>query len=78
LWGQLDLAGNAWEWALDLYDGTYSDPCTDCADLQSGSGRIVRGGDFEYPEGYLEPIFRGAMVPYNRTFLVGARCARAP
>jgi formylglycine-generating enzyme required for sulfatase activity len=62
LWGQLDMAGEFWEWTLDWRvrsfqskpDGTgvEGDPCNDCAfltnnpTLSSGVYRVVRGGNF--------------------------------
>jgi formylglycine-generating enzyme len=33
LWGQLDMAGELFEWNLDWYYAIYVDPCTDCAYL---------------------------------------------
>jgi len=40
-WGQFDLAGEVFEWNLDGYNGTYADPCLDCAYLPTtaASGR---------------------------------------
>ena len=43
LWGQLDLAGNVWEWNLDWYATHYVDPCTDCANLTAASYRVRPG-----------------------------------
>ena len=44
-WGQSELAGNVWEWTLDLY-GAYISPCVDCASTSSGTHREFRGGGF--------------------------------
>jgi len=77
-WGQADLAGSVWEWALDWY-GTYPKPCSNCASLTSGTHRVVRGGSFYDPVSYLSPAYRGDfMAPNIQTFDIGARCARAP
>ncbi|HEV3191567.1 MAG TPA: formylglycine-generating enzyme family protein, partial [Polyangiaceae bacterium] len=54
LWGQLDLAGNMWQWNLDWY-ASYVDPCTDCADLTASTNRVVRGGNFGNDQAYLLP-----------------------
>jgi formylglycine-generating enzyme len=44
-WGQLDMAGEVWEWNMDWFVDPYADPCTDCAYLgTSGAGRGLRGG----------------------------------
>jgi formylglycine-generating enzyme required for sulfatase activity len=75
-WGQLDLAGEVWEWNADFY-GTYVDPCTDCADLTPGSERVLRGGSFFDDRSHLLPASRnhGASA---RGGTIGLRCARAP
>ena len=83
LWGQLDLAGQVWEWALDWH-ATYVSPCTDCADLAASSVRVVRGGSFTSPTSYLSnllPPSRGSYGPTGRGDAGngnGFRCARAP
>jgi len=87
LWGQLDLAGEVYEWNLD-WDGTYVDPCTDCANLMAApaptppaSYRVVRGGSFFFfvdPASYLLPPSRGGVPPAGRGGLIGFRCARRP
>ncbi len=90
LWGQLDMAGELWEWNLDWY-GAYADPCADCADVTAASGRlptqnqrVFRGGGssdvLSYPT-YLPnptPTSRGnAPALYSQSY-VGFRCARTP
>lgn len=78
-WGQLDLLGNVWQVNLDWY-ASYTDPCTDCALLTSGSTIIVaRGGSFDMASGQLGPQVRD----YNtnstyRGVRFGFRCARTP
>jgi formylglycine-generating enzyme required for sulfatase activity len=76
-WGQLDLAGNVLEWALDGY-GSYVAPCTDCAYLATDSERIARGGGFYYASSYLVPSYRYSRTQALRDNELGFRCARAP
>lgn len=76
-WGQLDLAGNMWQWNADFY-APFVDPCTDCGRLTSGSSRILRGGSFRDAPPNLFPAYRNANDPGLRNDFVGFRCARSP
>jgi formylglycine-generating enzyme required for sulfatase activity len=78
LWGQLDLAGEVWEWTLDYASLLYADPCTDCAFLTSASDRVLRGGAFNYNASNLRASRRLGDPPTSRGFSVGFRCARPP
>ncbi len=78
LWGQLDLAGEIWEWNLD-WKQTYVNPCTDCVNLTAASFRIVRGDNYGGSVANLMPTVRGGDVaPEGRDSNFGVRCARAP
>jgi len=79
-WGQLDLVGNLWGWAIDAFDSSYVDPCTDCADLPaSATNRARRGADFEDGTSYLTtPRNRSSGIAADRAAITGVRCARAP
>jgi formylglycine-generating enzyme required for sulfatase activity len=82
LWGQLDLVGEVWQWALDLW-GPYT-ACTDCVNLVPsacsfppcvpGGLRVSRGGAFNG----LSTSFRMSDAPAIRTGVRGFRCARTP
>ena len=77
LWGQLDLTGDIFEWALDWYAASYVDPCTDCVDSTSASARVFRGGYFG--EGTPDsPEARNSSDPTTRFDGFGFRCARTP
>ncbi len=76
LWGQLDLAGNLFEWTLDGY-ATYAS-CTDCAYLTAVSSRVFRGSYFNYTTSNLLPPTRGYGAASFRGGGIGFRCARAP
>jgi formylglycine-generating enzyme len=75
LWGQFDLAGDMWEWNLDWY-APYADPCTDCASLTGGSGRVFRAGTFTDAT-ILRPSYRNYLSSQTWNAL-GLRCARTP
>jgi formylglycine-generating enzyme required for sulfatase activity len=80
LWGQLDLAGNFWEWNLDFYpdDAAFVDPCTNCAYLTPTATRVVKVGNFAEGPYYLPTWLRYDYDPSNREIYLGFRCARAP
>jgi formylglycine-generating enzyme required for sulfatase activity len=76
-WGQIDLAGSLWEWCLDAY-APLGPACTDCAALQGGSARVIRGGAYDTASPYLRTAVRNSNDPSYRSDAVGLRCARVP
>jgi formylglycine-generating enzyme required for sulfatase activity len=74
--GQMDLAGNMWEWTLDAY-APYATPCDDCAAL-GGTEGVFRGGAFIQSAQYLETASRVHGGRAARSASVGFRCARTP
>ncbi len=76
-WGQMDMAGDQWEWNRDWY-ATYVDPCTDCAYLTATSGRVDRGGCFDSELDHLYPAYRSDNPATLRGNWLGFRCARTP
>ena len=72
--GQLDLAGSAWEWTMDLYD-SYPKNCDDCAELTSGVERVLRGGGFVDAAEQLRTDYRHHADPQLSLAQVGFRCA---
>ncbi len=77
-WGQYDMSGSVWEWALDLYDADFYsgiETCQDCANLQTGDFRVVRGGSWNYFDYNLRSVYR-KYIPDYHFYSMGIRCAR--
>jgi formylglycine-generating enzyme required for sulfatase activity len=80
-WGHADLAGNVSEWTLDYCNATlptYTNPCSDCANLSATTARCVRGGDWASVVAYVRGANRGVTGPDSSSFSIGVRCARPP
>jgi len=81
LWGQLDLAGDAAEWVLDVSLAYYV-PCTDCGAFSTAPpGPVIRGGAMDGTLADLPAENRGEQDghdPSERGIDFGFRCARAP
>jgi sulfatase modifying factor 1 len=81
LWGQLDLAGEVWEWNLDWIASSYVNPSIDSVNLTTSPGRVLKGGDFGASTPDLLPTTSNSHVssaPASRGNNVGFRCARPP
>ncbi len=78
-WGQVDLAGEVWQWNMD-WAAPYVSPCVDCAALTptSNPSRVVRGDYFAFDASLLLATSRSGWKPSMRYFGLGFRCARAP
>jgi formylglycine-generating enzyme required for sulfatase activity len=84
-WGQSDLAGNVFEWNLDVF-APYVTPCSNCAYLTltstdgapAATNRVIRGGAFGNPASLELVSARNSDDPTSRTSSLGARCARIP
>jgi sulfatase modifying factor 1 len=85
-WGQLDLAGEVYEWNLDWFSWSYVNPCADCAylpavppELADGPPcRVVRGGDFGFDWAFMPAAALGPLEPPTVRTSTGFRCARSP
>ena len=75
--GVMDMVGNVWEWTLDWF-GAYTTDCVNCADLTSGSSRVLRGGSFLAPTLLVLASDRNPVAPLQRANDYGVRCARTP
>jgi formylglycine-generating enzyme len=71
LWGQLDLAGEIFQWNLDWY-ASYAD-CTDCTNVTTANQRVVRGSRYDGP--LVLPSGRGENLPVAREGNLGFRCS---
>jgi cysteine-rich repeat protein len=77
-YGQDDLAGSMWEWALDYYEPYPTGSITDYASVTGGSSRALRGGSWYYTALYLAVGGRRlSSLPTDRSRHIGFRCARA-
>lgn len=77
-WGHADLAGNVFEWTLDLFTA-YPVPCMDCAALNAPAAteRVLRGGGFFNEDvAVLRAGYRLMHGPGVRSASYGVRCAR--
>src|SRR5262249_49156385 len=76
-YGQGDLTGRRWGVKLDGDASLYVTPCNNCANLQSASSRVIRGGS--WLDSLSSDLLSSSRVDYNPTTRypeLGARCAR--
>jgi formylglycine-generating enzyme required for sulfatase activity len=81
-WNHADLAGNLFEWTLDLYRNPYeSTQCNDCLSvtgmIENEIGfRSIRGGSFVHGQALLRVSSRQNYKEDEHQFYMGFRCAR--
>ncbi len=83
--GQLDLAGNVWEWCLDAWDENANAQAADQSEridpVIEGKGdppRVLRGGSWYDPAESLRAAVRDWVPAGYRNFGVGFRLAASP
>lgn len=77
-YGVLDMAGNVWEWTLDWYGEDYYNfsPSNNPAGIETGSGRVLRGGSLLSGPRFLRASYRGWNNPWVRKHYDGFRCVQ--
>jgi iron(II)-dependent oxidoreductase len=76
--GMLDMAGNVDEWVADYYAADYytMSPATDPQGPDTGTQRVIRGGDWYDASAFNLRVFdRGRQAPENSGPEHGFRCA---
>ncbi len=78
-YGAVDMAGNVWEWAQDVYSPHYyiDAPTRNPKGPSSGDMRIFRGGAWSYTFATdFRAAKRGRSIPETRVSSRGFRCAK--
>jgi len=75
-YGLYDVAGNVWEWCADWYGSDYysNSPAKNPLGPDTGSKRVLRGGNWYSNTGSLRVAYRNGNYPNNRYYYYGFRC----
>lgn len=77
-WGLCDMAGNVSEWVSDWFDPKYyaSSPETAVTGPADGIQKVLRGGDWSLPAGFLPTFKRHREMPDTPSSAIGFRVVK--